>query len=188
MQKEQNDKLYQQDKQNENVEQIMAEYKPLVSKIARRYFLYGGELDDLMQEGMIGLYKAIKDFDDKKEASFKTFANLCITRQIQTAIRNANSKKNIMFLEILDNSDKNFDIATNRENPESKLIENQSYQNFVAEINQKLSKKELDILNAYLEGYSYDQIAKKLDIERKSVNNALVRIRTKLSHFLQKND
>ncbi|MBO7508595.1 MAG: helix-turn-helix domain-containing protein [Clostridia bacterium] len=85
----------------------------------------------------------------------------------------------------MDNSDKNFDVATNKENPETRLIENQSYEKFWDEINDKLSEKELQILNEYLEGYSYEQIAQKLQIDRKSVDNALVRIRAKLSHLLK---
>ena len=188
MQKKQNDKLSQYDIKNKTIEQIMMDYKPLVSQIARRYFLYCGEIDDLMQEGMIGLYKAIRDYDPNKQTSFKTFANLCITRQIHSAIRTANSKKNIMFLDILDNSENNFDVATNVENPENKLIENQSYEKFWSEINSKLSAKELQILNEYLEGYSYEQIAQKLQIERKSVDNALVRIRAKLAYLLKENE
>lgn len=167
-----------------NVEEIMISYKPLVTKIARRYFIYGGELDDLIQEGMIGLYKAINSFDETKQASFKTFANLCITRQIQSAIRNANSKKNTMFNEILDNSDGNFDVVSNKENPEENFILNQNYENILQNIKSLLSKRELEILNVYLEGFSYEQIAEKLGVEKKSVDNALVRIRTKLSHYL----
>lgn len=183
--KEINEKLTQFDIKGKTVEEVMAEYKPLVAKIAHKYFLYGGEIDDLMQEGMIGLYKAIIGYDDKKQASFKTFANLCITRQIQSAIRTANSKKNVMFLDILDNSDKNFDVASNKENPEKNLIENQNYELILNEINKNLSNKELQILNEYLEGYSYEQIAKKLNLERKSVDNALVRIRAKLLKYLK---
>ena len=183
--KEINEKLPQFDKEGKTVEEVMAEYKPLVAKIAHKYFLYGGEIDDLMQEGMIGLYKAINGYDDKKQASFKTFANLCITRQIQSAIRTANSKKNVMFLDILDNSDKNFDVASNKENPEKNLIESQNYELILNEINKNLSNKELQILNEYLEGYSYEQIAKKLNVERKSVDNALVRIRAKLLKYLK---
>ena len=170
--------------EEKNAEEIMIKYKPLVTKIARRYFVYGGDIDDLIQEGMIGLYKAIKSYDESKQASFKTFAGICITRQIQSVIRSANSKKNIVFLEIMDNSESNFDIATNKENPEENYITNQSYQNFWKDIKNILSKKELEILIVFLEGYSYDQIAEKLVIQKKSVDNALVRIRTKLSHIL----
>lgn len=172
------------EKNEKDVEELMISYKPLVTKIARRYFIYSGDIDDLIQEGMIGLYKAIKNFDESKQASFKTFATVCITRQIQSAIRNANSKKNSLFNEILDNSDGNFDVVSNKENPEINFISNQNYESILEGIKNLLSKKEMDILNEYLEGQSYDQIAKKFDIEKKSVDNALVRIRTKLSRYL----
>ena len=169
-----------------NVEEIMANYKPLVSKIARRYFLYGGELDDLMQEGMIGLYKAIKNFDLEKQASFKTFATLCITRQIQSAIRKANSKKNTTEIQMFEYLDSDFDIASNKENPEINLIDSQNYTNFLEKIKEDLSDKEWEILTIYLDGFSYEQIAEKLNITKKSVDNALVRIRSKLSHLVEK--
>ncbi|MBQ8430683.1 MAG: sigma-70 family RNA polymerase sigma factor [Clostridia bacterium] len=80
------------------VDEIFARYKPLVSKVARQFFLVGGDLDDLVQEGMIGLYKAIIGYEESKKASFKTFASLCILRNIQTAIKKANSHKNMYFL------------------------------------------------------------------------------------------
>lgn len=179
-----NENMYQNDIENKNIEELMVSYKPLVSRIARRYFLYGGELDDLIQEGMIGLYKAIKSYDETKQASFKTFSTLCITRQIQSAIRSANSKKNIVLSEIIDKNLSDFDVATNKENPEINFIQNQNYENFVGEIKNKLSKKEMEIFDCYLEGSSYEQIAQKLNIERKSVDNALVRIRTKILQIL----
>ena len=187
MQEKTKDNMYQNNFDNRNIEELMASYKPLVSRIARRYFLYGGELDDLMQEGMIGLYKAIKGYDSTKQASFKTFATLCITRQIQSAIRAANSKKNIVLGEIIDKNLADFDVATNKENPETNFIQNQNYEKFVDEIKNKLSKKEMEIFDCYLEGFSYEQIARKLDIERKSVDNALVRIRTKITQIITNN-
>lgn len=168
-----------------SAEEMMTAYKPLVCKIARRYYLEGGELDDLIQEGMIGLYKAIKNFDSGKDASFKTFATLCIKRQIQTAVRSANSQKNSAFLQALDDNDKMLgDIPSNRENPEQKIIAEQSYIQTQQSIQTALSKKEYTILNVFLQGYSYEQIAGFLNISKKSVDNALVRIRAKLSHLL----
>ena len=167
------------------VEEILRLYKPLVCKIARGYFLEGGEIDDLVQEGMIGLYKATKSFDKTKDASFKTFATLCITRQIQSAVRSANSKKNTFFLQLLDDSQpKLYDKPTNKENPESKIIAEQSYQQMQTDIQNLLSKKEYTILKVFLQGYSYEQIANLLGTTKKSVDNALARVRSKLSHLL----
>ena len=83
------------------MESVLSEYKPLVTSISRRYFLVGAEPEDLVQEGMIGLYKAIQTFDESKQASFKTFANLCINSQIQMTIRNANRSKSKLLNEII---------------------------------------------------------------------------------------
>ena len=183
--KNENLKDYNENKK-QKVEEIMATYKPLVCKIARQYFLYGGEMDDLVQEGMIGLYKAITSYDENKQVGFKNFAALCITRQIQSAVRNANSKKNVLFLQIIENSNNNFDVASNKENPEAKYIETQSYIKILQDIKNSLSEKEFLIFMEYLEGYTYDKIAQKLCISKKSVDNALVRIRQKLSNLLEK--
>ena len=167
------------------VEDLLVEYKPLVSKIARQYFLVGGEIDDLVQEGMIGLYKAIKTYDSTKDATFKTFANLCITRQMQSAVRKANAEKNKIFLELIEtDAFENFDIASDVENPEKTAISKENYKHIKNEIHSRLSGFEKVVLKLYLEGLSYEQIAIKHNVSKKSVDNALSRIRSKLSYLL----
>lgn len=167
------------------IEELLSLYKPLVSKIARQYFLIGGDIDDLMQEGMIGLYKAINSYDLTKQASFKTFANLCITRQIQSAIKKANANKNKVFLELVDfYNDEHLYLATNKENPELNYISKQNYNALQDYISKTLSSLEKTVLNYYLAGANYQLIADKLEINKKSVDNALNRIRTKLTSYL----
>lgn len=167
------------------VEELLKSYKPLVIKIARRYFLAGGELDDLIQEGMIGLYNAINGFNENKDASFKTFATLCITRRLQSAVRKENTQKNKMFLDLFDaDAVANLNIPSDKENPEAKIISRENYKYINAQIQKLLSDFELEILKKYLIGMSYDNIAKECGVTKKSVDNALSRLRAKLSHLL----
>ncbi len=177
---------------------LLDKYKLLASKIARSYFLVGAEYEDLLQEAMIGLYKAYIGYDKTNKASFSTFATTCITRNVQTAVKTANRKKN----QILNNSisltnqggvkKQNEDddeitliIPSNSLSPDEKLIESEKLQIIKQKIKQCLSKFELDVLVLYLQGYSYTQIAQKLNLTNKSIDNALSRIRHKL-RFLKK--
>ena len=170
-----------------SVEEILEQYKPLVMSIARRYYLVGAELDDLIQEGMIGLYKAINSYESDKNASFSTFANLCITRQIQSAIKNGNRLKNSFFKEIMNEDDVALQLLLSPQpNPEDKVILEEEYFLIKKEINEKLSQLEKNILNIYLTGKSYEEIAFKLGVTKKSVDNALNRIRNKLAYLLKK--
>lgn len=168
------------------VEELLKKYKPLVIKIARRYFLVCGDIDDLVQEGTIGLYKAIMAYNQKKEASFITFATLCIKRQLQSLIRKENAQKNAVFLELFDNEDisKLIDIPTNKGNPEQVVISNQNLQYIKNEIKSQLSDFEYKVLQRYLNGMSYEQIANESGTNKKSIDNALARLRAKLSHLL----
>ena len=167
------------------VEILLNTYKPLVCKIARQYFLAGGEIDDLVQEGMIGLYGAINSYSADKNASFKTFATLCIKRKMQSAIKKANSKKNSLFGELFDDEMLDVvDITSEKENPEKNAISKEKYAYIINEVKTKLSELELVILKKYLDGLSYDDISKELNISKKSVDNALFRIRAKLLHLL----
>ena len=167
------------------VETLLNLYKPFVSKIARRYYFVGGDIDDLMQEGMIGLYSAIQTFDPSKDASFKTFASICITRKLQSVVRHANTNKNKVFLELFDmDAFESFDIATDRENPEKTAISKENYAYINQQIQNKLSNFEKKILKLYLEGLSYDQIAFECNVSKKSVDNALSRLRSKLFYLL----
>lgn len=167
------------------VEEILNLYKPLVAKIARRYSFVGGELDDLMQEGMIALYKATKTFDCAKDASFKTFATLCINRRFQSVVRSANTKKNRELFDLIDfNCTDVSELPEDSINPEQEVISKQKFEHINSEISNRLSKFEKEILKNYLNGETYNQIAEKCNITKKSVDNALARIRTKLAYLL----
>ena len=169
----------------ENIDILLAKYKPLVIKIARQYFLVGGDIDDLVQEGMIGLFKATKSFDSQKNASFKTFATLCIKRQIQTAVKKLNALKNNVFNDLFDDKLlESIDTPSAKENPEEQAISKQKYQHIKNEIQNKLSEFEKQVLQKYLEGNSYDDISSDLNVAKKSIDNALSRIRSKLLHLL----
>ena len=170
---------------DEDIENLLVQYKPLVIKIARQYFLMGGDIDDLVQEGMIGLYKAIKTFDDSKNASLKTFATLCIKRQIQSTVKKSNALKNNVFNDLFD--DKILEIIDRpsaKENPEERAISKQKYEYINNEIHSKLSNFEREVLKKYLAGLSYNDISKEFNVTIKSIDNALSRIRTKLCFLL----
>ena len=168
------------------VEELLKKYKPLVIKIARRYFLVCGDIDDLVQEGTIGLYKAIMAYNQEKEASFITFATICIKRQLQSLIRKENTQKNSVFLDLFNDDDlnKHINIPTNKGNPEQVAISNQNMQYIKQEIKSQLSDFEFKVLQQYLDGMSYEQIALQSGTNKKSIDNALARLRSKLSHLL----
>ena len=181
--------LKAQENDYESEIELFARYKNLVSKISRSFFLVGGDPEDIIQEGMIGLYKAIKNYDKEKNATFSTFAFLCIRRQIQSAIKVASSKRNMMLskaipiVEEFDEDDEPIGLiipSTSRQ-PDDQMISKETMQEVKQKIEKSLSKMELLILRQYLKGQSYDEISKQLDINKKSVDNALSRIKNKLS-------
>ncbi len=167
-------------------EELLAKYRPLVSKASRGYFLIGGDVEDLIQEGMIGLYKAIRSYSPSKNTSFQTFASLCIRHQIQSAVRNASTQKNALLssaVPILDEEDDVhgiFSIAGGLA-PDEQLIYKQTSEQIMQELKKSLSPKEYIVLKLYLSGLSYDQIASKIGGTKKSVDNSLSRIKKKLS-------
>ena len=181
---------------DENAENLLLErYKDLVVKIARGYYIIGGELEDIVQEGMIGLYKAIKGFSDEKNASFKTFAILCIKRQIQSAIKKANTKKNlplsnsVSLQSFSENEEEEF-LPVNlifQVSPDEKIIGRENYKDLIETIKQTLSKKEFEVLKYYLRGYSYKEIAEFLGLNQKSIDNSLSRIKNKLKNIHKEN-
>ena len=154
--------------------EIFARYKDLVTKISRGYFIVGGDLEDLVQEGMIGLYKAIKGYSGHKETTFKTFAIICIKHQIQTAIKRANTNKNKPLSSAI--SFQSFQ--------DGKVIDKENYQNLKQTIKSCLSEMEYKVLQLYLKGYSYKEISNVLRINSKSIDNSLTRIKTKLREKL----
>ena len=171
---------------------LLQKYKSLVSVKSKRFFIVGAENDDIVQEGMIGLYKAIKSFDKNKDNSFKTFANLCVERQLITAIKTSNRQKHIPLNTSfsLNNTayEENDDMSildilnTNLvEDPLEMITKKENKKILEKKIDENLSKFEKQVLEKYLEGYSYESIASMLDTQVKSVDNAIQRIRKKAS-------
>ena len=175
--------------------ELLERYKDTVMKISRGYFIIGGELEDIVQEGMIGLYKAIKNFKTDKNATFKTFAITCIKHQIQTAIKKANTKKNlplsnsVSLQSFSENEEEEF-LPVNlifQVSPDEKIIGRENYKDLIETIKQTLSKKEFEVLKYYLRGYSYKEIAEFLGLNQKSIDNSLSRIKNKLKNIHKEN-
>lgn len=174
---------------------LIERYKNTVRRKARGYFLVGGDTEDLLQEGMIGLFKAMQSYSPERGASFHTFAELCIERQIMSAIQTATRKKQgplnsyVSFAEQVfgDNDMRELgDIFSTEthENPEERLISQENIKQIDEEIQDSLSDFEKEVLKMHLEGQGYQQIAKSLDKSPKSIDNALQRIRRKLKQRL----
>jgi RNA polymerase sporulation-specific sigma factor len=160
------------------VEEIVAQYKGLVRSLANRFYLVGGDKDDLLQEGMLGLIKAVNSYKEG-ESSFRTFATLCIKSSLYTAVKkysanNALPLNNSEDYKILDK----LDLFS--ENPEDEKIKQEGVSELIKNISDKLSKKENEILKLYLEGLSYDEISKKTNLNFKAIDNALQRARKKI--------
>ena len=177
-------------------EQLYARYKQVVRSKARTYFLIGADREDIIQEGMIGLYKAVCDYQFDKQASFRAFAELCITRQIITAIKSATRKKHIPLNTYISLNRSVYEGDTERplidvlsstqiSDPEEVLIGRESYEAVADSIEHSLSKLEHNALGLYLYGYSYQQIADALQVTTKSVDNAIQRVKKKLEARLQ---
>lgn len=179
------------------LEAILSRYKNLVYAKAKPYFLAGADEDDIIQEGFIGLYKAVKDFDGDKLPFFKVFAGVCVSRRIITAVKAATRQKHIPLNSYvsLDNnsyesgSEAKFpELVANKElqDPETILIDRENIDGIEYKINKALSKLELEVLVYYLRDMSYQEIAKVLGKDIKSVDNAVQRIRKKLENILDK--
>lgn len=171
---------------------LLARYKNLVRSRANQYFIAGADKDDIIQEGMIGLFKAIRDFDPTKQASFRGFAEICVKRQIITAVKTAARQKHMPLNSYIslsapaydDESERTLvDLIAERENadPEAVLLRREKTEAMEAEISKKLSGLEQTVLSLYLSGMNYREIAVELGRTPKSVDNALQRIKRKLS-------
>ncbi|MFA9465471.1 MAG: RNA polymerase sporulation sigma factor SigH [Velocimicrobium sp.] len=173
----------------EAMDYILEKYKNLVRMKARKLFLIGGDRDDLIQEGMIGLYKAVRDYDKRRESTFGAFADLCVSRQLYDAIKASNRQKNIPLNTYISFNAPTFDekrdslYTNNNENPESLIIDKENVITLEREFGKVLSDFEKEVLALYLEGLKYQEIAQKINREPKSVDNALQRIKTKLSRI-----
>ena len=179
-------------------EYLLNKYKNFVRSKARSYFLIGADHEDIVQEGMIGLYKAIRDFRPDKLSSFHAFAELCITRQIITAIKTATRQKHIPLNSYVSLNKPLYDEESDRTlldvivegrttNPEELLISQEDVSSIHSRIGEVLSGLEQEVLAEYLDGKSYQEIAANLGRHVKSIDNALQRVKRKLEKFLEEN-
>jgi len=182
----------------EALDYILSKYKNLVNLKARSYFLVGADKDDIFQEGMIGLYKAIRDFNPDKLASFRGFAELCITRQIITAIKAATRQKHQPLNSYVSLNKPIYDDESERtmidllmaneiNNPEDIILGREGLSSLESKISDFLSKFEMKVLASYVDGKSYIEIADELTRDVKSIDNALQRIKTKIEKHLSSN-
>lgn len=181
---------------NEALESILSRYKSFVYAKSKPYFLAGADDDDIIQEGLIGLYKAIKDFDGERFPFFRVFAGVCVTRHIITAVKAASRKKHQPLNSYVSLDKNTYDddnditlldvIAFNElQDPEAILIDRERVDGMEYKINKVLSKLETEVLVYYLEGMSYSEIAAKLGKDTKAVDNAVQRIKKKLENALR---
>lgn len=177
------------------LECIINKYKNFVRAKARTYFLIGADREDIIQEGMIGLFKAIRDYKEDKLSSFRAFAELCITRQIITAIKTATRQKHIPLNSYVSLNKPIFDEESDRtlmdmlseasiSDPEELIINREDLNNIEEKMGEVLSGLELEVLDSYLQGKSYFEISKDLNRQVKSIDNALQRVKRKLEKYL----
>lgn len=181
---------------------LLEKYKNLVNVKVGKYFIIGAEKEDIIQEGMIGLFKAIKNFNEEKQNTFKSFANICIERQLITAIKSSNRQKHMPLNSYLslntaayDNNEEDsvelIDTFNSKtvEDPLETVMKKEYYQEIENAVNKSLSKFEKQVLDRFVKGESYITIAQKLDSPVKSVDNAIQRIRKKaIKNMFNEND
>ena len=176
-------------------EYLISKYENFVKAKAKSYFLIGADKEDIYQEGMIGLYKAIRDFKSDKLTSFKAFAEICVTRQIITAIKTATRQKHIPLNTYIslnkpiyeEDSDRTLiDVLSELKitDPEELIIGKEQLKHIEGEMEKVLSNLEMEVLQSYLDGKSYQEIACDLDRQAKSIDNALQRVKRKLEKCL----
>ena len=179
----------------EALEYLLDKYKNFVRARARSYFLVGADHEDIVQEGMIGLYKAIRDYKPDKQSVFRAFAELCVKRQIITAIKTATRQKHVPLNSYVslnkplygEESDRTLlDVIEGRvTNPEDLFIGQEDVSHIQNQLGSVLSDLEQQVLDAFLDGKSYQEIAEMLNRHVKSIDNALQRVKRKLTHFLE---
>ena len=178
------------------LEYLLKKYSNFVRAKSRTYFLIGADKEDIIQEGMIGLYKSIRDFNSDKLTSFKAFADLCITRQIITAVKTATRQKHIPLNSYVSLNKPIYDEESERTlldiivgvkvtDPEELIISKEQIKYIECKVEEVLSVLELEVLSLYVEGKSYQEISKELDRHVKSIDNALQRIKRKLERCLE---
>lgn len=181
---------------NKAQEYLISKYENFVKAKAKSYFLIGADKEDIYQEGMIGLYKAIRDFNPEKSTSFKAFAEICVTRQIITAIKTATRQKHIPLNTYVSLNKPIYEEESERtlldvlsglkiSDPEELMISKEQMQFIEATISEVLSGLERKVLTSYLDGKSYQEIACDLERHSKSIDNALQRVKRKLEKCLK---
>ena len=181
--------------ESEALDYLIQKYRNFVRAKARSYFIIGADREDIIQEGMIGLYKAIRDFRGDKLSSFRAFAELCVTRQIITAIKTATRQKHIPLNSYVSLNKPIYDEDSDRtlldvlsgskiSDPEELVISREEFSDIEEKMGQILSDLEWKVLMAYLDGKSYQEIAVELDRHVKSIDNALQRVKRKLERYL----
>lgn len=174
---------------------IMEKYKNLVRSKAKSMYILGADSEDLIQEGMIGLFKAIRDYDSGRDASFATFADLCVSRQMYTAVQASRRKKHVplnTYISLYGNGEQKEEdlnlidslVSKVNLNPEALLIDKENADTLAKEIEKELSVFENQVLDLYLTGMGYLQIAKVLGKDEKSTDNALFRIKNKVKKLI----
>jgi len=190
---------FARDGDTEALEYLINKYRHFVRAKARSYFLIGADREDIIQEGMIGLYKAIRDFRLDKLSSFRAFAELCITRQIITAIKTATRQKHIPLNSYVSLNKPIYDEDSDRTlldvisgskiaDPEELVISREEFDDIEGKIGELLSSLEWKVLMSYLDGKSYQEIAEDLQRHVKSIDNALQRVKRKLEKYLEKRE
>ena len=181
---------------SEALDYLIQKYRNFVRAKARSYFLIGADKEDIVQEGMIGLYKAIRDFREDKLTSFKAFAELCITRQIITAIKTATRQKHIPLNSYISLDKPIYDEESDRTlmdvisgakvlDPEELFINQEEFDQIEVKMKELLSDLERKVLALYLDGQSYQEISEELNRHVKSIDNALQRVKRKLERYLE---
>lgn len=171
------------DGETEIEDYLMEKYKPMVRTKARAMFLTGGDTDDLIQEGMIGLFRAVRNYKKEREASFHTFANLCVERQMYKAIEASKCQKNQPLNTYISLSEENSEEIFQEqwgESPETILVNQEKADHRMERILNVLSPFEIHVLSLHMHGYTYVQIAEMMDKTPKSIDNALQRIKSKV--------
>ncbi|WP_033827303.1 RNA polymerase sporulation sigma factor SigH [Bacillus andreraoultii] len=181
---------------SEALDYLIHKYRQFVRAKARSYFLIGADREDIVQEGMIGLFKAIRDYKDDKMASFKAFAELCITRQIITAIKTATRQKHIPLNSYISLDKPVYDEESDRTlmdmlkgskslDPEELIINQEEFDHIEVKMTELLSDLEREVLSLYLDGQSYQEISEMLNRHVKSIDNALQRVKRKLEKYIE---
>ena len=190
--------IYQKSESSRAMNYLLDKYRPLVRAKARSFFLAGGDQEDVVQEGMIGLYKSIRDFDIERNISFRGFVDICVERHLITAIKTASRQKHIPLNTYVSIHKPVYDSDSERtllevlpafqsQDPEDLIICQEEYYEAERRLQEILTDLEWNVLMCYLDGFSYQEISLTLSMQLKSVDNALQRVKKKVLRFIAEN-